>query len=482
MDQPNILVVMSDQHSRHIAGCYGDPIVATPHIDRLASRGVLFESAYCPFPLCGPSRMAFMTGQTPSRLRLYANSSVLPSDEPTFAHTLGQSGYETVLCGRMHFNGPDQRHGFQARIFPEVSGHAAGMLERTNEFRRTSLEKSGPGRNHYLLYDEECVAQAAAWLRDRPGGAEQGPFCLVVGLVGPHCPFVCPPDLFEKYMETVDVPDDSGEPGRRLHAYNQRFRTRSKIHDATEREIRRTRAAYYGMVEFDDALVGQLLAALEEAGMTEDTLVVYVSDHGEMAGEHGMWWKMSFYEGSVGVPLIISLPRGAQAGLRVAAPVSLIDLAPTLGQIGGAPDLPDADGRSLVPQLGGGRGDADRAVFSELFTDSAWHDQGPSGGPGRMLRKGSWKCIYYHREAPELYDLEADPGERRDRAQDPACRSILDAMLGEILSGWDPEALHSDMERSAAGRALVRAAPGDPTHLRGEYWQGPTDYGWVDPA
>ncbi len=482
-DRPNIVLIMSDQHNKHITGCYGDPVVSTPNLDRLASEGVLFENAYCPFPLCAPSRMGFMTGTTPSTIRMYDNSSILPSDLPTFAHALGQSGYETVLCGRMHFNGPDQRHGFQKRIFPEVSGNAVGMLTGTTGFNRISLEKSGPGRNHYLLYDEKCVAEATDWLRGRSQAQNDNPFCMVVGLVGPHCPFVCPGDLFEKYFETVEIPEYTDEDFRRMSAFNRRFRQRSRIGDATAHEIRRTRAAYYGMVEFDDRLVGLLRSTLEETEFIDNTMIVYVSDHGEMAGEHGLWWKMSFYEGSVGVPMIVSLPGKIRENVRETTPVSLIDLAPTLAEIGGAPELPGICGCSLMGYLTGQSSDPDREVFSELFIDSkVWRNEGPSGGPGRMLRKGNWKCIYYHREGTELYDLALDPQEMNDRSGDPDCRAVLGSMISEILAKWDPEKLQADMDRITKQRALVHAAPQDAGRLEGEYWSGPVNYGWVDPV
>jgi choline-sulfatase len=182
-----MLVIMSDQHNKHVTGCYGNPVVSTPNMDRLASQGVRFDSAYCPFPLCAPSRMAFMTGREPSEIGAYDNRSVLDSNVPTFAHALGRQGYETVLCGRMHFNGPDQRHGFQSRIFPEVSSNATGTLTGTTGFLRTGIEKSDPGRNHYLLYDRECVGQAVRWIRDRHRSGPDQPFMMVVGLVGPHC-------------------------------------------------------------------------------------------------------------------------------------------------------------------------------------------------------------------------------------------------------------------------------------------------------
>ena len=480
-DRANILIVMSDQHSKHVSACYGDPVVSTPNLDRLAAGGVLFENAYCPFPLCAPSRMAFLTGQQPSEIKMYGNGSILDSEVPTFLHALGAAGYENVLCGRMHFGGYDQRHGFRKRIFPEVSGNAAGMLGHTNAFRRASLERSGPGRNHYLLYDEECVAEGVRWLRTQSGKRDQ-PFCLVVGLVGPHCPFVCPPELFEKYFDSVSLPQYTEDDLSRMHGFNQRFRERSKITDATAHEIRRTRAAYYGMVEFDDRLIGMLLGTLEEAGLTDDTLVVYTSDHGEMAGEHGMWWKMSFYEGSVAVPMIVSMPGRIREGAREATPASLIDLAPTVAEMAGAPDVPGVSGASLVGYLTGEQTDPDRRVFSEMFVNNrVWTDQGPSRGPARMLRKGKWKCMYYHGEKPELYDLENDPDEMNDLAEAPEHGSTLESMLREMLTDWDPNTHIARMEECINQREIVRAAPGDPTLLRGEHWRGPEGYGYVEP-
>ena len=482
-ERPNILLIMSDQHNRRIAGCYGDEVVSTPSLDQLASRGVTFDHAYCPFPLCAPTRAAFMAGRQPSELRMYDNAGVLASDVPTFAHSLGAAGYDAVLCGRMHFNGADQRHGFRQRIFPEVSGHAVGTLTWTMGFRRVSLEKSGPGRNHYLLYDEECVTEAVRWLEGRGRAADADPFCLVVGLVGPHCPFVCPEELFDKYLDAVEAPDYPQEHFERQHPYVRRFRERSGIADATPHEIRRTRAAYYGMIEFDDRLVGRLLETLEATGLDRDTLVIYTSDHGDMAGEHGLWWKMSFYEGSAGVPLIVSLPGVVREGVREATPASLIDLAPTLADAVGAPEIPGVTGASLWPYLTGDRSDPERSVFSEVFTNpSIWTKTGPSGGPARMLRKGRWKCSYYHGERPELYDLAEDPDELNDLSGEPRCREQLEAMLTELVTDWDPGALQADMNVQVRARELLKAAPRDKPTLSSEYWRGPEGYGYVEPV
>ena len=472
----NILLVMSDQHNKSISGCYGDPIVSTPNFDDLASRGVLFENAYCPFPLCAPARMSFMTGKIPSRIGMYSNSSVLSSDEPTFAHSLAQNGYETILCGRMHFNGPDQRHGFNQRIFPEVSTSAEGTLTGTNGFSRVSLEKSGPGKNHYLHYDEKCMSEAISWLNKRTQSEDDKPFCMLVGLVGPHCPFVCPQELFDKYFDKIKIPKYSEKDLSRMSTYNRRFRERSHIDNASALEIKRTRAAYYGMIEFDDELVGRLLSTLDDTKLRDDTIVIYVSDHGEMAGEHGMWWKMSFYEGSAGVPMIISGPGISRSGEREKTPVSIVDLAPTLVEMGNAPAISDIDGHSLIPYLNGTEYNYNRSVFSEIFVDSkSWQKWGPSGGPARMLRKGSWKCIYYHNEEPELFNLDEDPQEMNNLAQDPKCKTILAKMLSDILSNWNPDELQEDMNVNAQKSARICKNVSD-----NEYWKGPEGYGHVN--
>jgi choline-sulfatase len=418
--------------------------------------------------------MSLMTGQMPSRIQVLDNGHILASDVPTYAHALSDAGYQVLLCGRMHFGGADQRHGFHDRIFPEVSGHAVGTLVGANHLNRTSLEKSGPGRNHYLLYDTECVAAARRWIERRATRADGPPFCLVVGTVGPHCPFVCPQDLYRKYYDRVTVPRYPGSHWADMHPYNARYRLRSRLEDATEHEIRRSRAAYYGMVEYDDRLIGELLGTLEAAGLAEETMVIYTSDHGEMAGEHGMWFKYTFYEGSCAVPLIVSWPGRIPPGHRVTQPVSLLDLAPTLTDATAAPPLPGATGHSLLPLLRGEH-EADREARAEIYVTDRLRDQGPSGGPAHMLRRGDWKCNIYHGERPELFNLARDPGEMCDLASNPAYALLLEEMVSAVLADWDPEWVTAQAE---AGRA-VRSASGTPVPPE-ELWLGPEGYGYVE--
>lgn len=480
--KPNILLIMSDQHNKHITGRYGDPVVRTPNIDALASTGVTFTDAYCPFPLCAPARMSFMTGREPYELKAWDNYYVLPSNVPTFAHALGAASYEVILCGRMHFNGPDQRHGFQARIFPEVSTNAAGQLVRTNEFRRTSFEISGPGRNHYLLYDEQCTAAAIHWLTTRAKYARgQRPFCLVVGMVGPHCPFVCPRNLYDYYRGVIKVPRYSESYFNSQHPYVKRFRHRSRLDTLTNEEIQRTRAAYYGMIEFDDQLIGGLTHALSDTGIADDTVVIYTSDHGDMAGEPGLWWKMSFYEGSAGIPMIVSWPGHFREKHVEHFPVSLIDLAPTLTAIGGGPAISGITGLNLFGLLTGNDTLPDRPVFSELWYDPEPRiDQGPLGGPGRMMRRGDWKCNIYHNEPTELFNLVDDPDEMVNRAGDPACGDVLEDMITELRRDWNPVAVAAEARAQSEMRTDIQNAPGDQSIIKDEYWVGPDNYGCIE--
>jgi choline-sulfatase len=474
-----VLVLLSDQHSPHVLGCAGDPLVATPHLDRLAAGGVRFGSAYCQAPLCVPSRMSFLTGQQPSALGVWTNACFLASDVPTFAHALGAAGYETVLCGRMHFRGADQRHGFLRRTVGDVIGsHAGGPGPNFGTVPvsaagqgRGSVEFAGPGRTSYQAYDADVVAATIDELRARAGRPDAPPFCLVAGFVLPHCPYICPPDLYAHYLDRVDLP--ALPPGYldRLHPAMRLWRERRGVDELTAEQVRHARAAYYGLVTLLDRNVGRILEALEACGLARDTVVVYTSDHGEMAGEHGMWWKSSLYDGSVGVPLIWSWPGRFAAGRDVSAVAGLVDVAPTLTDLTGAPALPAATGRSLVPWLGG--------APAPDWPDEAFAEVVPGLGspPARMVRRGRWKLIAHEGfETPQLFDLRADPGEFADRGSDPACAAVREDLLAVARRDWSGARIEAELRRRAAGQALLAAwyrahRPPDP-----DYWSIAPEY------
>lgn len=442
---PNVLVVMSDQHHPRFMGCAGHPLLHTPNLDRLAARGTRLASAYCNFPLCGPSRMSFMTSRYASEIGCMTNHDHLRSDTPTFAHAFGAAGYDTILCGRMHFNGPDQRHGFKQRIVGDVSDHVrfspAQALKVTLDFlsdttgpNARSIRKSGRGACGYLAYDENVADGAVRWLRDRSNQSADAPFMMTVGFVEPHAPFVAYPEDFDRYNERIDADDLPAAHPESLHPELRSFQRMAGLEDAEPVAVedqRRARVAYHGMCTFVDRQLGRVLDALDEAGLSENTIVIYTSDHGEQLGEHGMWWKHTFYEGSVGVPMVLAGP-GVPRGRVVNEHVSLLDVGPTLLDLAGAPALPEASGRSFRCLLEGDPSAWPNEVFAENYWSSA------SDQVHHMVRRGPWKLNRYPGHEPQLFNLKDDPNELRDRAQDASCAEVrrelaarLDAWRGE---------------------------------------------------
>lgn len=490
-ERPNLVIILTDQHSPHVLGCAGDGVVRTPRLDQLAATGVTFRNAYCASPVCGPSRMSFMTGRTPSHNQSWTNDCVLRSDIPTFAHSLGAAGYRVTLAGRMHFRGPDQFHGFEERIVGERGASwigarvpTLGSLAGTAGQSRISVENSGPGLTPYQRYDTDVTAGAVEYLQNYD---DERPFCLVVGFVLPHCPYVCPRDLFDYYYERVDVPVIEREA---QHPVIQRWMAHRGIYEPPldAETIRRARAAYYGMVEMVDRNVGSILDALSATPFANSTPVFYTSDHGEMAGEHGLWWKSNMYEASVNVPLIASWPGEFPAGTTVEHNVSLMDVGPTCIDLAGAPALPDADGQSLVEALRTGRfADRKNQVVSELFATRNKDVPVEWGNPAmRMVRQGPWKLVYYHNAGCQLFNLDEDPHEEHDRANDIDARPVLLTLLRRATEEWDPDAVESELYRRLAYNELQQrwtqtVDPPDPHR-----WQQPDDalqldYQWPSP-
>jgi len=335
-----------------------------------------------------------------------------------------------------------------------------------------SLEHAGPGRISYQAYDEDVTRASVDFLRERAAAPRDNrrPFCLVVGYVLPHCPYIAPRRLYDYYYDRVEVPEFPEGYLERLHPAMRVWRDERGVEGITPEQARQGRAAYYGLVTLLDENVGQVLGTLEETGLAASTATVYTSDHGEMAGEHGMWWKLSFYEGSVGVPMIWSVPRQIAAGTSVSALASLIDIGPTLVDLAGGPALPHAVGRSLLPWLVG--------EVPGQWRESVGAEMAPAQGlrPARMVRRGKWKLSYFEGyEAPQLFNLDEDPQEMDDRAADPACAEMRDALLAEAHGGWSGAEIEALLARRGADRRLLVAwnrtvQPPDP-----DYWSFPPE-------
>lgn len=469
--RPNLLYIHSDQHSPYVAGCYGDPLVETPHLDALAERGVVFDNTYCPSPICVPSRMSMLSGRYPCDNQVWTNSHILDSGIPTFAHAMGAGGYHPVLIGRMHSVGPDQLHGYAERLVgdhgpnqPGGKGVDHGQLSGTAGPGRISLRLSGHGQSAYQVHDEDVTAATVDYL-NRLGVAKRAgqtaePFSLSVGFMLPHQPFVARLQDYRYYYENITPPQTPEPFGDHLHPHIRHWRQACEIEEVSAEETRRARAAYWALVHRMDALIGQIVAALRENDLEENTLILYTSDHGEQVGEHGLWWKQTFYEDSVKVPTILAWPGRLPAGTRCDRVISSLDLNATMLDALGCPALPHSRGRSLLPLLADPQNaEWDDVAFSEFCQDAAG-----AGGPfsevgifQRMIRRGPWKLNYYHGQPCQLFNLQDDPRECQDLAADPAHQETLAALKAEVLDGWDPDWIAARMAALRTDRSILAA-------------------------
>lgn len=448
MTRPNLLFLFSDQHAFRVAGCYGDRTGTTTNLDRLADEGVVFDHAYCPSPLCVPSRMAMLTGRYPFEQECWTNDDYLRSDAPTWIHSIGAAGYRPVLAGRLHAMGPDQLHGYCERIVGDhspnwggVPRHDLGVLEKANDPWRTSLERAGVGQSAYQVKDNATAAAACDFLRARGAARRDGrdePFCLTVGFLLPHPPYVASAEDYSRYAGRVPPPVH-GEPPPRPHAWEQWWRENRDLASVDATQSARARTAYYGLVHRLDVLVGDVLRCLAAEGLDRDTLVVYSSDHGDHLGERGLWWKHTLYEDSVRVPLVLRWPGRIPAGERRSQVVDLLDVGATMAAALGGPTLPFSHGRDLLPVAIDARAPWTDEVFSEHCTDEVPAWTGGRATQQRMIRSGPWKLIYAHGYSLQLFDLDRDPCERDNLADDPRHAAIRARLEARVLDGWDPE-------------------------------------------
>ncbi|WP_420392466.1 sulfatase-like hydrolase/transferase [Acuticoccus sp.] len=459
----NLLFIFSDQHAKRVTGCYGDEVVATPHLDQLAAEGVAFDAAYCPSPICVPSRMAMLTARWPFRQACWTNDDVLPSGLPTWLHAMGARGTRPTLIGRLHAIGPDQLHGYAERQIgdhspnvPGVTRQSLGVLTGANDPEPRGLANCGPGFSAYQAKDDAVTDAACEWIaRNAEREASAGGFCLTVGLMLPHPPYVAEPEAFARYHGCVPPPRLA--PPDVEHEFFRWWRHDRGVAAADEAAIERARAAYWALVEHTDSLVGRIVAALEAAGLADDTLIVYASDHGDHVGERGLFWKHTFYEESASVPLVMRLPGVLPAGERRTRPVNLIDLAASMVDALGAPTLPNADGRSFWAYARDGSAPWGGPTFCEYCTDPVPYWTGGRAVQQRMIRRGRHKLSIYDSGPPLLFDLAADPDEVADLAADPSHAPVRDALMAELTAEWDPEAIRARMASMRLDKDLLAA-------------------------
>jgi choline-sulfatase len=424
----NVLFIMSDEHSRRVLGAYGDPVARTPHMDRLAAEGTLFENAYCNCPICVPSRASFATGRYVHQIGLWDNAFPYHGTPPSFGHRLHDTGHRCDSIGKLHYRGSDDPNGFDNEILPlhvlNGEGDVQGMLRRPPPTRASTRQlagDAGPGDSTYLRYDRNIRDEAIRWLGQVAERRPDKPWCLFVSFVCPHFPLVAPPEFFRLYpLNELPLPRLRGPDEFPDHPVLRKMREVQDYEDhfRDEEHVRIAVAAYYGMVSFLDDNIGRVLRALAATGLADDTLVIYTSDHGDNLGARTFWGKSNMYEEAAGVPLILKGP-GIPASRRVKTPVSLVDAYPTIIEVVGeslTAEERGLPGTSLLRLLDGE--EADRTVLSE------YHAFGSLTGIF-MVRFGRYKYVHYEGYRPQLYDLEADPLEERDLALEPGHDEVL---------------------------------------------------------
>ena len=465
MKTPNILILMADQLAPHYTGTYGHPLVKTPNVDKLAEQGCRFDAAYTASPLCAPARFAFMSGQFPFNVKAYDNATEFPAAAPTFCHHLRQMGYHACLTGKMHFIGPDQLHGFHERlttdIYPADFAFTPNWLatdERIDAWyhNMSSVIEAGSAEMTYQLeFDDEVGFHGIRRIYDYARSPEQLPFILVASFTHPHDPYIARQKWWDLYDHNqIDMPNLSINSVD-MDAHSKRIigGIQADTHPPDDEAILNARHAYYANTSYFDDWVGQFVDALKKTNLIDNTVVVVMSDHGDMLGERGLWYKMNFFEHSARIPLIIAGPDITHSTIPNAC--STIDILPTLldfasGGSNGVPDIQQSiDGRSLHSLLTGSAMEQENSTISQYAAECTSH-------PMVMIRRGDYKYIHCDSDDPMLFNLQEDPGETQNLAADPNHLDIAAAFGKEIAEKWNFDEIRTDVIEKQQARLLIQ--------------------------
>jgi choline-sulfatase len=461
--RPNFLIVMVDQLNGTLFPDGPAEFLHAPHLKALAARSARFANNYTASPLCAPGRASFMSGQLPSRTGVYDNAAEFVSSIPTFAHHLRAAGYYTCLSGKMHFVGPDQMHGFEERLTTDIYPADFGWTpdyrkpgERIDWWYHNLGSVTGAGVaeiTNQMEYDDEVVflaTQRLYQLSREQDDANHRPWCLTVSLSHPHDPYVARKQYWDLYEHCQALDPETGFIAHdEQDVHSQRLYRASDYpsFEITPEQVRRSRRGYFANISYVDDKLGELLDVLKRTRMLDDTVILFCSDHGDMLGERGLWFKMSFFEGSARVPLMIA-GKGVQAGL-IEAPVSNLDVTPTLCDLAGI-DMsaisPWTDGQSLLPLTNGGQRTA--PVLMEYAAEG-------SCAPLVAIRDGRYKFVHCELDPPQLFDLEADPLERDNLAADQANAGLVATFMDKVRARWDMAGFDAAVRESQARRWVV---------------------------
>jgi choline-sulfatase len=472
MSKPNILIIMVDQLNGTLFPDGPAEWLHAPNLKKLAAKSVRFENCYTASPLCAPGRASFMSGQLPSITGVYDNAAEFPSDLPTYAHHLRREGYQTALSGKMHFVGPDQLHGFEERLTTDIYPADFGWTpdyrkpgERIDWWYHNMGSVTGAGVaeiSNQMEYDDEVAYEATRKLYDLSRGHDDRPWCLTVSFTHPHDPYVARKKYWDLYEDCEhllpEIPamdyEEHDPHAKRIFDAND-----WRNFDITEDDIRRSRRAYFANISYLDDKIGEILETLETT--RQEAVILFVSDHGDMLGERGLWFKMNFYEGSARVPMML-----CAAGLEPrheATPVSNIDVCPTLCDIAGISMeevAPWTQGESLLPLANGTA--RTTPVAMEYAAEASY-------APLVSLRQGKYKFNRCALDPDQLFDLENDPHELTNLIGNPDHAEAEATFAKMAEDRWDLARFDEEVRRSQARRWIVYEA------LRnGEYF--PWDY------
>jgi len=440
---PNILLIMSDEHNANLMGCANDPYISTPNLDRLADKGILFSNCYCNSPLCCPSRLSFTAGKYVSRIDGWGNTCMLESnDVPSIASTMKDAGYDAYLCGKMHY---DKTRDYNFDLYGSLKYefyHKTGFGESGGGRRNpddldplqgisSRIEEMKPGESWIHRHDRSVATDTIRFLENRR--PDDKPFFFMSGFLAPHFPLIVPEEYLAKYRGKIPLPELPEENDKNLPLNYKHLQIGFNVENLDDETVTKARELYYGLTDWFDGQVGSVLDALEDSSLRDNTIVIYTSDHGEMMGEHGLWWKNCMYEGAAKVPLIVSWPERWAGGQRRTEVCSLLDVVQTVLDLGGARTPGDWDGDSLRGVLDGKQKDWKNEAVSEYYGHHV-----ASGYV--MLRKDNFKYVYHtkpgdsHPAEQELYDLDRDPDEHHNLAGLPAYQTIMDGLQQSLLS------------------------------------------------
>ncbi len=438
--KPNVLFIASDDLNCDLS-CYGDPVVRTPNLDRLASRGTRFDRAYCQFPLCSPSRTSLMTGLRPDTTQVFDLKkhfrTVLPS-VVTLPQLFRTNGYFTARVGKIYHYGVPGDIGTSGLDDPQSWDHVVNPRGRDKDEEYLLINhtpKRGLGSSLSFLKaegkdEEQTDGIGASETIKLLEAHKDRPFFIACGFYRPHCPYVAPKKYFDLLpLDQVQMPSLPSDFSSTVPKPALSFIQPWPWFGVTEMQARESKQAYWASVSFMDAQVGRLLDALERLKLSENTIIVFWSDNGYHVGELGLWKKQSLFENSARVPLIFAVPGQKVKGQGSPRTVELLDIYPTLADLCGLKPHHALAGTSLRPLIDNPSASWDKVAFTQVWRGSF---------PGYTVRTEQWRYIEWDdgRQGAQLYDYQTDPNEERNLADNPKYARVQAELKALVKQNW----------------------------------------------